>query len=283
MADVPEPRPAGPYENLEVGRLFARTFSLYFRNFFQLTAITLLVSLPSLIWTLIRFSEVTLEELTQGSPGGTAYTIGSNILALVLQPLATGAVVFEVVRVVKTGQIAPIGQSLRVGLAYLPRLIGVGLCTTLILVPLGLAGWGLTELAGGLGVLLVLVVILPLGMRILIGLFVAVPAVVTERAAVMAALRRSWDLTSGQGWRIFLLLLIVGAIYAGVLLVFMVFGIMGGGMRDPLFLAKISLGVGAALLPVLLAVGAVAPTLTYFELKRLKEGIGIDDIGEIFS
>lgn len=272
-----------PYGHLEVGQLFGRTFSVYFRNFVILTGITLLVSSPTLIWTLVVLGDVTMADLVGGSDALLTYNWGSTVLSLLLQPIATAAVVFAVFRFLKDGRAGGFGQSLRVGLVLLPTLLGIGLLVGLVVVLLALPAAGLGLALGGLGWFLAILIFVPIALVIYTGLFVTVPVVVVERAGVGAALRRSWELTEGQRWRILGLVLLFGLIYIGWGMLLMAFGMMGGGMRDPLLLYRVQLIGTLASAPFFAALNSVAPTLTFFDLKLLKEGIGTDELETIFE
>jgi len=283
MSDVTHRTNLDPYGKLDVGSLFGRTFSSYFRNFFPLTGITLLVSLPTSIWTIVMLSDVTITDMLAGSDAMTAYSWGSMLLALVLQPIATAAVVFAVFRFVKSGTLASIGHSLRVGLVRLPTLIAVALIVGLMLVGLALPGAALAFGMGGFGVFLAVVLLVPVAFVLYVGLFVTVPAVVVERAGALESLRRSWDLTAGQRWRIFGFLMLFVLIYMGFAIVLVAFSFMGGAMRDPLLLYRVQLVASLASGPVFSALNSVATTLTYFDLKVLKEGVGVEELESIFE
>jgi hypothetical protein len=61
---------------------------------------------------------------------------------------------------------------------------------------------------------------LPVGIWLLVRFAVAVPALVTERPGPIAALRRSWELTSGGWWRtfgLFAILYLIGSVVGGIL------------------------------------------------------------------
>lgn len=251
-------------DGLDVGRIVALTFKVYFRNFVPFTLITLLVSFPQLLWTYSVLDDLTIDDVLYGSDALTAYNWGTVGLALLLQPIATGAVMFGVFRFLKTGRMASVGDSLLVGFAKLFPVLGVAVVT-------GLA------VAGGMVLLVV-----P-GVMIAIAVFVAVPAAVAEQRGVMDAIQYSRALTSGQRWRIFGVVGIIIAIQIGVYVLLVVFAIMGGALRDPILITKVSMAASFVTVPFFSALNSVSPALVYHDLKVMKEGVDAEALEAIFD
>jgi hypothetical protein len=137
---------------------------------------------------------------------------------------------------------------------------------------LGVIGWIFLAMIG------LFVVFTIFGVR----LWVTVPAIAVERPGVFAALRRSWDLTRGHAWRVFGVILVM---WAGTVGVSMVAGIvvllfMGFGGVTGLFVGQ---GVNIFLSLIANALFAIAAAVAYVELRRSKEGFGIEDIAAVFD
>jgi hypothetical protein len=114
-------------------------------------------------------------------------------------------------------------------------------------------------------------------------MWVAIPAIAVERPGVIAALRRSWELTRGQALRVFGIILVmwagtVGAsIAAGIIVIVAIIAIGG--------ITGMMVGQGLNILVSLLAnaLYAIAAAVSYVELRRAKEGFGIEDIAAVFD
>jgi len=113
-------------------------------------------------------------------------------------------------------------------------------------------------------------------------LWVTVPAIAVERPGVFAALRRSWNLTQGHAWRVFGVILVMWAGTAGVSMVagIVVLLFVGFGGVTGLFVGQ---AVNIFLSLIANALFAIAAAVAYVELRRTKEGFGIEDIAAVFD
>jgi membrane-anchored glycerophosphoryl diester phosphodiesterase (GDPDase) len=113
-------------------------------------------------------------------------------------------------------------------------------------------------------------------------LWVTVPAIAVEQPGVLAALRRSWTLTRGHTWRLFGVLLVM---WLGTLAMSMVAGIVIGVLSVFGGVTGILVGQGLNLLISIIAnaLFAVAAAVVYVELRRAKEGFGLEDIAAVFD
>lgn len=114
-------------------------------------------------------------------------------------------------------------------------------------------------------------------------LWVTIPVIAVERPGVIAALRRSWALTRGHAWRIFGIILVMWAGTIGVstvagFAVFFAIVFIGG-------ITGLIVGQGVNIFVSLLAnaLYAIAAAVAYVELRRAKEGFGIEDIAAVFD
>jgi len=123
----------------------------------------------------------------------------------------------------------------------------------------------LTGLVVGIGVAVGFVLLIVPGLILLTIWAVAIPTVVLERRSVFEALGRSRELVRGHGWQVFgvLVILLLIQLVATLILV----GVLAG-IGD-----FVGAFVGALIATVLLApLGAIAATVLYLELRRIKEG-----------
>lgn len=98
------------------------------------------------------------------------------------------------------------------------------------------------------------------GIIVSVMLWVAVPAVVLERAGARAALRRSRELTRGRLWKLFLLGLIIGL--ADLVVEYAIPGVMAAN----------AVWIESILTAVLLVGTGLLQALSYFHLRDVEEG-----------
>jgi hypothetical protein len=128
------------------------------------------------------------------------------------------------------------------------------------------------------GLFAIFIVFAIIGVR----LWVTVPAIAVEQPGVLAALWRSWNLTQGHTWRLFGVLLVM---WLGTLAMSMVAGIVIGVLSVFGGVTGIFVGQGLNILISIIAnaLFAVAAAVAYVELRRAKEGFGLEDIAAIFD
>lgn len=277
--------------------LLDELFRLYRRHFGLIVAISLIVVLPTLIWTLVtglyKFTFSSYSNLLS-TGGGTTPTLTSpelsrlfgllalgGIAYLIFLPFSLGAV-YRAVTDVAQGRAVTIGGVIRETLGrYLPLLGLIGVSFGL------LAGWAI------LTVIVILVAAQRAGFVIFLWVLASVVAVVycairwsLTVAAMMAedtgpirGMRRSWDLVGGSWWRtvgILLILSIMQSIIGGAL------GLLWGLIVSALLSGDIGTAVGATGSTLLQAVvsplAAIGVVLLYFDLRVRKEGLDLDQL-----
>lgn len=181
-----------------------------------------------------------------------------------------------------------------IGLALLRLLIDMGLTT--VAVGVGAVGFvlGAVVLAGGsegagiaviiLGVIAALAVWAVLRAWIFVRIKFAMPAVVLEHSGVGAALGRSWRLTRGSWWRVFLVLFLTALISYFVTNI-LITPFAGGGMVPAIFfpgalwaavLAGALMFIGQALTYAIVTPFEVGvTTLLYVDLRMRREGLDL--------
>lgn len=241
------------------GGVLGRGFAVWARRFPSLLLLVLLVYLPLLIYKGVELSgETPFHDRTR--------FWGELIARLLLGFVATAAVIYAVLSGLR-GERASLRDSLRTIPARIPAVIGASILqviplTVTVLITGLLAAIHFT--AGFVGLLFVAYIYSMLWMMI--------PAVVVERAGPFAALKRSIALTRGSRLRILLVLLVVWAIRigAGALIVR---GTSGETTVIVDLLATLVLG----------ALEATMNAVAYHDLRRAKEGVGVDELLSVFA
>lgn len=253
-----------------VGSAIGRSFSLWFQNFVPFAILMFVAHVPLLIlWYLSsQFGSTDSDASGVDVPvlyGVTEY--GPTVLAL----LVTGAIVFRVY-----GQLGEkrqgFGVCVRVGIQRLGPVLGAGI--------LGGIAWAVPmAVATEMQPLAALAAWIP-GVVFYCMFFVAVPVAVIERRGIFGALKRSMFLARGHLGSIFLLLLVIGALEGtvGLLLVFLV------TESDLDFLGIPLLGwIRVGLATVFGSLTITASTVVYYDLRLVKEGVGVDELKDVFA
>lgn len=262
---------------IDLGRVIAETFRVIGRNIASFSLLALLLSgVPTAIVGWLQATTLRAQ-LDQGLASGTftfspaAMTAGmvGGLTALVTMAILQGALIYVTVQDLN-GQKVSIGDALAAGLRSFLPLIGLSI---------------LMVLAIGFGFLLLIVP----GLMMLCAWCVATPALVADRTGVIGAFGRSAELTRGNRWGIFGLVVILwvvslvfGAIFNGLL------GVTAFGAADPREMAESLLSpAGIAIIVIRQTVTAVlisaAVAVLYVELRRAREGLGPEWLREIFA
>lgn len=251
--------------DVSIGRVFELAVATIRHN----PIVTLLLAflfgtIPGL---LLAYASSQLEAAATGAPFGTSFWLTilmSMVLGMVITAL-TQAVLTRAVVAQAEGRRADLGESITAGIAVLLPLIGLA-----ILYSLGVA----------LGLALLIVP----GIMLMVAWIVAVPALIEERQGIFGAFQRSRDLTRGARWRIFGILLVLGAIY--LLVTYAVEATAGVSQdSDPIALFRnrtylLAMTVTGTLINVFW--GTVQASL-YVELRDRKDGPAANRLAEIFA
>lgn len=233
-----------------VGSVMNKTFAILGRRFGKFVLLALLPMVPVLL--------VTLGMLTSNPPSASSFgaaiaAILVGLLTFVLQILAQATSLYGAFQEMRQKPFT-IGDSLRIGLARMIPVIGVGI---------------LIALAMMLGFVLLVVPGIILGCM----LYVAIPACVIEKLGVTASMSRSLALTKGYRWQIFGLFLLVIVVSAVGAFVFTLIG--GNGLIGQL------LAFGWQVVST--AFAAVQSAVIYHDLRMAKEGIDLDTLANVFD
>ena len=148
-------------------------------------------------------------------------------------------------------------ESLNVGLSRFLPLIGIAI------------------VAGFLILLGTILLIIP-GLILYTMWFVGVPACVVERLGPWTSLRRSRELTKGYRWKVFALGLLLVVVNLGGSVVASSLTALAGNPIVGLTGQLIWTGIAAAF-------SAVVFTVTYYDLRVIKEGVDIDQVAAVFD
>ena len=244
-------------ERFDIGRVIARAFGVIGRNLAVFAALALLLSgLPTALLGLARTG---LLPSTGALDLGLSWSWLFNMLigAWLQAALIRGSISDL------NGARAAFGECLGTATGDILPLIGVSILTTVICV-MGLFFFIVP------GIILALI------------LSVSAPVRLVERTGVFAALGRSGDLTRNHRGAIFLLFLLYGV------------GLAVGGIVLSLATAPLTLAGPAAVViravviePAVGAftalIGAAGIASIYFELRTVKEGVGVEALAAVFD
>ncbi len=249
------------HDKFDIGRVFGSTFSVIGRNAALCIGLALIFSgLPTLVYLLsfhLIFSGWTAAtpdmDAVRAVMSFAPFAVGlaNFVLSLILQAALVRAAIEDL-----NGQKPSFRDCIRTAL----RLFFPILATAFLV---------------GLGVVLGAILLFVPGIMLFVRWWVAMPALVQERRGVTASIARSRDLTKGNRWRIFGLLLILWLATVGIQVSFAaiaaMFGLIAGAVVATLATTFTSMAL------------SVAAAASYIELRLVKEGAGVDELVDIFS
>ena len=250
---------SGGAERFEIGRVISTSIAVFIRNLVPFCIISLVIGIPYILvtlWSAGGAKDLEAAAQTGQVPSGFWGMIAIGVLIFMLtNALTQSAIVYGTFQDLR-GQKASFGDCLARGLAMLPRVIGAA-----ILASIGI-------MIGGL------LLVIP-GIMLTVMWWVYVPAVVVEGAGVTESLGRSRTLTSGHGWGIFGLLLIVGVAEGAISYLL--------GLITPAFGATVAGIVDIVVTLVFSALASVMSAVGYYYLRAEKEGVIVEDIAKVFD
>jgi hypothetical protein len=192
-----------------------------------------------------------------------AMTLLAAIAGLVLQAALMRAAVDDL-----SGKGVSIGAAFATALSLLLPVLGLGILV-------------------GLGVAVGMVLLIVPGVMLALRWAVAAPVMVVERLSILKSMGRSAVLTQNHRWAILGLIVfyIVLALVAQTLVLLIVpgstmaFAGLPGG-EGPSIIVILVLSVTSALMSLVATVGGAA---VYFELRQIKEGVGVTELAQVFA
>jgi hypothetical protein len=222
---------------LDIGSVFERIFATYGKQFPVLIGIALVIFVPVAI------------------VNGLILADGTNVLGFAISTLVTwigtywytGTVVLAAEDMLDGRRDHSIGSLLSSSAPFIPTLILAGL----------LAGIGIT-----IGLILIVVP----GLFLITIWAVIAPVIVLERVGVFESFGRSSELTKGNRWRVF-----------GVLVLLFIITAVIGGIVSGIFRAIadsfVTIAIGDLLVHMFLGpLSALAAAILYFGLKQVRDG-----------
>ena len=248
---------------LDIAKVIGATFGVLGRNFLPFLGMTLLmVGIPTAVVSLGLLDLVGDPTAISVSPERFGMFGIGFLVSVVTNAVLQGALVYGTVRDLN-GRRASFGECLATGLRnFLPVILLSILMAMAVMV----------------GFLLLVVP----GVMMLVAWCVAVPARVSEQTGIIEAFGRSAELTRGNRWRIF-----------GLMLLFLVLTWIVGILLTPLSLAAMSAGPQGLVVSQMISntasgiinalIGATGASVIYVELRRIKEGLAPDALAALFD
>lgn len=254
---------------MSIGRILNTAFGAIFGNLFVMLGIAFLFGgLPQGV--ISYFQQSLTPQLAAGSISVGRYAgvvLLGSLLNMVFAVLAQGALVRATIAS-SHDERATFGECLSTALRRLLPLLGLGI---------------VSGLAVGFAAILLIVP----GIILAVMWYVAAPVVVAEREGVFAALGRSADLTKGERWNVFVVLLILFAILVGVVILSAVIGGVAGAMgvltRGSTVMPLFTGGVAVVTGTISATIAGALPTAVYVELRGLKEGPEAQGLDAVFA
>jgi hypothetical protein len=254
---------------MSIGRILNTAFGAIFGNLFVMLGIAFLFSgLPRGLVTYFQQSALPRIGTGQSSPATFVWIVVAGTLVTMLFTVVAQGALVRATMTAHHGEKSGFGECLATALQRMLPLIGLGLVS---------------------GVAFLFAAILLVVPAIILATiwYVAAPLVVTERSGVFAALGRSAELTKGERWNIFVVLLITVGFF---LLVFMLSSVVSGigiaiSARSGDFtgLAWLTAIAGAISTTLQTTLTGAISTATYIELRGLKEGPESQGLDAIFA
>jgi hypothetical protein len=235
--------------DFRVGSVISRSGSVMSRHFLAFFIVTVIAYSPMLL--LVRTQTTEPSEAL----GQALWALLGGVLLTMLSTLSYAIILHAAFQDMRRRRVR-LAESLTVGLRRFLPLIG------------------LAFVAGILVVLGLILLIIP-GLILYTMWFVGVPACVVERRGPWTSLRRSRELTKGYRWKLF-----------GLALLLLVANLGGSVIQIVLTaLAGPIVGVTGQLIwsGIWAAFSAIVITVTYYDLRVVKEGVDIDQIAAVFD
>lgn len=248
-----------PTERFEIARVLTRMGGVIGRNPLVFAGLTLALSgLPALLVGLLRQGPLSTLETGWAGPLDFRWILNLLVSALLQAALIHGTISDL------NGRRVVLGDCLATAIRNVLPLIGISIACSIATV---------------VGLVLFIVPGVILGLA----LCVAAPVQVVEGHGVFSAMSRSGDLTRGHRGSILLLFVLFGvlaiALHVGLGVIERVIDLAAPALADTLrrFL------IGPLSACVLALIGAAGVASIYFELRTIKEGVGVEALAAAFD
>ena len=281
LPPAPTPTPRSARHPFRGGDVLGRGFGVWGRNVLRFVTLMIVVYSPFVAYTLIlAFSDAPPD-------AWGLWELIHSWAAPLLGYLATAVLVLAVFQQLR-GKTTTLGGCLRAGLRRLIPIIFVAICVffcaAIWWVPVGL----MVVVEPLLAFVFMLAAVF-LSLYFTCTFWVAIPVTIVEKKGIFASMGRSRLLSRGHKWWIVLILLILFAMQIGVNMVIMMttrFSL--DALRNPdEIVGYRNMGIYAILIVGSnLFVGSLNATMTavaYHDLRRSKEGVGVEDLVRVFE
>ena len=235
----------------QAGSVMSRGFAIFFRNFVPFMLLAGLVFSPLIVYTALIDLSLDNPNLVDAIQTWMIVVIAGSIP---LGMLLSATLVYGTFQQLR-GQPASIGECLSYGIGRIFPVLGVALLA-------------------GLCIILGLVLLVIPGVIVATMLWVAIPVAVVERPGIVASLRRSTELTSGNRWRILGILVVLNVIER-----VMSFIIENAVLENIALYLAMSLVIAA----FIAAIDSVITAVGYHDLRVAKEGVDTSQIASVFD
>jgi hypothetical protein len=256
---------APPTQKLSFGPVIQGTFGVLKRNLGTFLGLALLLEAIPFVFLGAGVVQMMTSGATSGGPA-----LGLGYLALmVASAILTPALVHGAVADLN-GRRPTLGECLRSGVRHALPVFVILLLT-------------------GFGVLFGFLLLVVPGFILFMMWVVAAPAQVVERTGVFAAFGRSRTLTKGSRWRIFWLLVLYSFVNGAVQQSLLGIATMFTGSITPTSanpFAAVTPAYGVVMLVMTVVNTLITYTgmaVIYYELRRIKEGIGPEALASVFD
>lgn len=248
--------PAG--SKFSVTSVIKTSFGLFFDDFARFLSLGLIVFSPMLVLTLVLLFVSGEKETFL-----LIWQVTNWVSILLLLPLLSGAMMYGVIRRLR-GEGFVISDCLSEALALLIPLIGLSILQGLIV---------------GAGMLLL---VIP-GLVAITMLYVSTPVLVIEGTGVIDALKRSYELTSGNLLRIYGIIVILATVN-GVLMAMVLYGTVGLNIRAAtLGEIKRFMAMSSVVSVLTNTLVSIAIATTYYFLRVDEEDTTLDEMVHLFE
>jgi hypothetical protein len=291
--EPPEPPPVYRKPGLAVGDVLGESLSMSMGNLIKFSLICILVYSPLIVWGIIVMQK--LEPSIFGLSGARElnyYVIALSLAAFLLQPIATGAIIYGVFRKLRN-QSASLGKCLAIGITSLLPLLGMAFLLILAIIGVSiipfLLVYALARAGGGMAAVIFTFAALIPAMMVFCASYAAAPAIVVEKIGPLAGLKRSFQLTQGNRWRIFGFILILGVTQKIITWVVEKICIDPDSVRSVADLPGLITSLKVYLVAILVVsivfevVTSVAGALIYYRLKVSAEGADQTELASVFD
>lgn len=239
---------------LSISRAWDEAKEILRRDGRLLAAIALaLIVLPSTIQTLV----------TPVAPQGEMPEPGAWMIVALLAVLIGIIGQLAILRIA-LGPATTVGDAIRHGAQRMPVLL---LAMLIWVVPIAVVGFFLVRQAApaqpSAAAVIAVLLLMALVFYIAVRLIVAAPVTTAERVGPVGVLKRSWELTSGNWWRLFgfLVLLLIAA-----LIVLMAVGALMGTIVGLLFGGVEPMSIGALLVALVTQIAIAAVSVVFLAM-----------------